>query len=307
MLTAAAMALICTAMAQAETSIYVVEQPELSFLLEAKGDGVYAAYLRAELLCYGAGAHWYEGPQAVTHRAFQVGPVRVQSEDGRLRLLRTHRGPFDSWHEAIKGEVQPDRIVGTFSYFASGEGLGGSCESNAPGFEPEFGQREPPMSFEARRYVPLGSPLATAPDPAAASLYFQSSRQLETFFWVDGSTVTKLQGAARETCTTRGGDRDVRRRSLEPAPPFSVEAGEGRFEARAEKDWPYEVAASRLEGTVHAEGAVGRYRAAIAYREGRRKPFHTRCRTGGRLGDGYVAYHATRYVPVASDPATARG
>jgi hypothetical protein len=292
-------ALLGAATARAETSLYVVDQPELSFVIEAKGSKLYVAYLRAEILCYGAGSHWFEGPEAKTHRAFEVGPVKLQGSDGRLRLVRTRRASFGSSREAIRGEVQPESIVGTFSYFASGAGIGGSCEANAPGFEPQFGEREPPVPFKAQRYVALASPLATPPaDPAAEALYFQSSRQLEALFWIAGGAVTRLDGAAREICTSREGAPEVRRRALEPPPPFPVEAGGGRFEARAGRDWRFEVAASRLEGTVDAEAVAGRYRGAIAYRESRKAPFKAWCRTGGRDGDGEVGYRATRYLPV---------
>lgn len=288
--------------ARAETSLYVVDQPEISFVLEGKGDDVYAAYLSAELLCYGAGGHWFEGPDAVTHRAFQVGPVRLHPIEHGFRLVRTHRDTFESWREVMKVKVQSDRIVGTFSYYASGEALQGNCEANAPRFEPSFGEKEPPVSFEASRYVPLGSPLAPAPAPADAALYFQSSPRIETLIWVDGATVTKLRGAAREICRGRRGHREVRNRALEPEPPFSIEPGTGHFEARAGRDWPFVAAASHLEGTAAAEMIFGRYRATVAYRNDRKSRFYERCRTGGRAGDGYVGYQAIRYVPVQPAP-----
>jgi hypothetical protein len=233
--------------------------------------------------------------------------MKLRRRKGHLRLVRVRRGPFDSEREVIDGDVQPDRIVGSFSYFASGEGLGGSCESDAPGFAPEFGQREPPVSFEARRYVPLGSPLATPPDPAAEALYFQSSGQLEVLLGIQDSTVTELRGAAREACATRGGRHRVRRRVLEPESPFGVEAGENHFAAHAARDWPYLASSALLTGSISTEEVVGDYRAAIAYREGRSKHFQTRCRTGRTGGDGHLRYLATRYLPAQSVPGSAGG
>src|SRR4051794_255802 len=136
--------------AQAETSIYVVDQPEISFVVEVKGEDAYVAYLEAESLCYGAGSHWFEGPNAVTHRAFETGPVRLRPVDGGYRQLRRHSDLYESRREELRLEIRPDRIAGTYSAEACGEAIQGNCETNAPSFEPEFGQSEPPIGFEAR-------------------------------------------------------------------------------------------------------------------------------------------------------------
>jgi hypothetical protein len=285
--------------AQAETSIYVVDQPELSLIFELKGDSLYAAYLDAELLCYGAGSHWFEGASAVRHHEFETKPVKVPSREGRFRLVGRYRDFYESSTEVLSGEVLPDRIVGTFSYEVSGEATQGRCEQNAPGFEPEFGQREPPVSFEAQRYVPLGSPLATVPDPAAEALYFRNTRQLEILLWTSGSEVTKVRGAARQTCFNRRHGRSAFREPLEPVPPFPLGAADGRFDVRAGQDLPYTNAASHLEGWVAGGSVLGRYRAAIASRNGPRKRFYEWCRTGGNEGDGYVGFEAFRYVAAA--------
>ena len=299
---AAVAVLIGAGSAQAETSIYVIDQPELTFVVEVKGEDAYVAYLEAEVLCYGAGGHWFEGPNAVTHRAFGAGPVRLRPVEGGYRLLRRHSDLYESRREDLRLEIRPDRIVGTYSAEASGEAIQGNCETNAPGFEPEFGQSEPPVGFEARPYVPLGSPAATLPDPAAEALYFQASRQIETIFWAIDGTVAKVRGAARETCRSRRGKRFALRRELEPAPPFSIDPATGGFEGRGGREWPYLSATSHLEASASASEILGRYRAAIAYRNGRRKRFYEWCGTGARRGDGYVGFQALRYVPAASAP-----
>jgi hypothetical protein len=286
--------------AQAETSIYVIDQPEISFVVEVKGEDAYVAYLEAESLCYGAGAHWYEGPHAVTHRAFETGPVRLRPVDGGYRLLRRQSDLYEYRREELQLEIGPNRIAGTYSAEAGGEALQGNCETNAPGFEPEFGQNEPPIGFEAPPYVPLGSPAAPLPDPAAEALYFQASRQIETIFWVDDGAVVKAQGVARETCRSRRGKRLALRRELEPDPPFSIDPATGGFEGRGGRDWPYLSAASRLEASASASAVLGRYRARVAYRKGRRKRFYEWCGTGARSGDGYVGFQALRYVPAAA-------
>jgi|GEM_PF-6620531 len=297
---AAAAVLFGAGSAQAETSIYVVDQPELSFVVEVKGEDAYVAYLEAEVLCYGAGGHWFEGPDAVTHRAFQVGPARLRPTRSGFRLVRTHGDAFESRRETITLEVQADRIAGTFSFYARGEAIQGTCEANAPEFEPEFGEQEPPVPFEAQPYVPLGSSAATLPDPAAEALYYQASRQIETIFWVDDGAVAKVRGAAKETCRSRRGKRSALRRQLEPEPPFSIDPATGRFEGRGGRDWPYLSAASRLEASASASKVVGRYRAAIGYRNGPRRRFYQWCRTGARGADGYVGFQALRYVPAVT-------
>lgn len=286
--------------AEAETSLYLTEQPGLSLEFKAEGGSLYVTYLHAVVLCYGAGGHWYEGAKPANHWSFRAKPTKLRRRDGHLRLVRRRSGPFDSEREVLNVEVLADRIVGSFSYFASGEGIGGSCESDAPGFTPEFGQHEPPVSFEAPRYVPLGSPLAAPPDPAAQELYFQGSGQLEILLGVQGSTLTQLRGSAREACENRRGRHRVRRRLLELEPPVALEAGGSALQARASRDWPYLVASSLLTGSVSTEEIAGDYRAAIAYREGRRKPFDARCRTGSRGSDGHLPFRATRYLPVQS-------
>jgi hypothetical protein len=291
--------LLTAGAARAETSLYVVDQPELSLIFEAKGDSLYGAYLDAELLCYGAGSHWFEGANAVRHHEFETKPMLVPSREGRFRLVSRYRDSFDSSTEVLDGEVLPDRIVGTFSYEVAGEGTQGRCEQNAPGFEPEFGQREPAVSFEARRYVPLGRPTAADPDPAAEALYFRNTRQLEILLWASASAVTKVRGAARQTCFNRRHGRSAFREPLEPVPPFPLGAADGRFDVRAGQDFPYTNAASHLEGWVGSRSVLGRYRAAIASRNGPRKRFYEWCRTGGREGDGYVGFEAFRYVPAA--------
>jgi hypothetical protein len=286
--------------ARAETTLYVVDQPEISFVIEVKDGDAYVAYLEAEVLCYGAGGHWYEGADAVTHRAFETGPVRLRPVDGGYRLLRRHSDLYESRQEELRLEISTDRIVGTYSAEASGEAIQGNCETNAPGFEPEFGQSEPPIGFEARSLVPLGSPRAALPDPGAQGLYFHASRQIEAIFWVDNGAVAKVLGVARETCRSRRGERSALRRELEPEPPFSIDPATGRFEGRGEKDWPYLSAASHLEASASASEILGRYRAAIAYRNDRHKRFYEWCRTGARGGDGYVGFRALRYVPAAT-------
>jgi hypothetical protein len=292
--------LLGAASARAETTLYVVDQPELFFLVEVKGEGVYVAYLKAEALCYGAGGHWFEGPDAVTHRAFETGPVRLRPADGGYRLLRRHSDLYESRREELRLEIRPDRIAGTYMAESGGEAIQGNCETNAPGFEPEFGQSEPPVNFEAHPLVPLGSPLASVPDPAAESLYFQASRQIEIISWIENGAVTRIRGVARETCRSRRGNRFARRRVLEPEPPFSIDPATGGSEGRGGRDWPYLSAASHLEASASTSQLLGRYRAAIAYRHGRRKRFYEWCGTGARGGDGYVVFQALRYVPAAA-------
>ncbi len=300
LLTVLATTLLGAASARAETTLYVVDQPELFFVAEVKGETVYAAYLEAESLCYGAGSHWYEGPAAVTHRAFETGPVRLRPVDGGYRLLRRHSDLYESSREELRLQIRPDRIAGTYLAENSGEAIQGSCETNAPGFEPESGgQSEPPIGFEARPYVPLGSPRATLPDPGAEALYFQASRQIETVFWVEGGAVTRIRGVARDACRSRRGKRYALRRELEPEPPFSIDPATGVFEGRGGRDWPYLSATSHLEASASVSQLLGRYRAAIASRNGRRKRFYEWCGTGAPGSDGYVGFQALRYVPAA--------
>jgi hypothetical protein len=299
LLTVLATMLLGAASARAETTLYVVDQPELSFVVQVKGEDVYVAYLEAEALCYGAGGHWFEGPDAVTHRAFETGPVRLRPVDGGYRLVRRHSDLYESRREELRLEIRPDGIAGNYLAESGGEAIQGNCETNAPGFEPDFGESEPPVGFEARPFVPLGSPLASAPDPAAESLYFQASRQIETIFWVGDGAVVRLRGVARESCRSRRGKRFALRRELEPEPSFSLDPTSGRLEARGGRNWPYLSAASHLEAWVSASELLGRYRAAIAYRNGRRKRFYEWCGTGARGGDGYVGFQAVRYVQAA--------
>jgi hypothetical protein len=299
MLVAVAM-LSAAGSAQAETTLYVVDQPEISFVVEVKGEDAYVAYLEAESLCYGAGAHWYEGSDAVTHRAFEIGPVRLRPVDGGYRLLRRSRDLYESRREELRLEIQPERIAGTYSAENSGEAIQGNCETNAPGFEPGVGQSEPPIGFEARPYVPLGSPRATLPDPSAEALYFHASRQIETISWIEDGALTKILGVAREACHSRRGKHFALRRQLEPEPPFTIDPATGGFEARGGREWRYLSAASHLEATVSVSQILGSYRAAIAYRNGRRKRFYEWCETGARGGDGYVDFEASRYVPAAA-------
>jgi hypothetical protein len=285
-------AMSCAELARAETSIYVAEQPGLSLVLKAEGKSVYATYLHAELLCYGAGGHWHEGAEAVSHRAFQASPVELRRRESEIRLVRSSRGEFDSWREVIAGKVLPDRIVGTFSYYASGEALAGKCESNRPGFEPQFGEREPPVPFEAKRYAPLGSPLAAAPDPAAAALYFAGSRALELYLWVEGRSVTRIHGAAELACASRKGRRSSKRAALGLEAPYLL--GEDRsFDARTSLDYGFRTRSARLVGTVSETAVAGSFRILATHRS---RDDLTRCRTGRRGGDGYVPYSATRYV-----------
>jgi hypothetical protein len=286
--------------AQAETTLYVVDQPELFFVAEVRNESVYAAYLEAEALCYGSGAHRSEGPTVVTHRAFETGPVRLRPVNGAYRLLRRHRDLYESSREELRVQIRPDRLSGTYLAENSGEAIQGTCETNAPGFESGVGASEPPISFEARPYVPLGSPRATLPDPDAEALYFQAARPTETIFWVDDGSVAKMRGVAREACHSRRGKRFALRRELEPEPPFSIDPVTGRFDGRGGRDWPSLSASSHLEASVSASAVLGRYRAAIAYRNGRRKRFYEWCGTGARGADGYVAFQALRYVPAAA-------
>ena len=292
--------LLAAGSAQAETTLYVVDQPEISFVVEVKNEAVYAAYLEAESLCYGAGAHWFEGPSVVTHRAFQTGPVGLRAVDGGYRLLRRHRDIYESSREELRLRIQSDRITGTYRAENSGEAIQGKCETNAPGFEPEsVAASEPPIGFEARPLVPLGSPRATLPDPAAEALYFQSSRPIEAIFWIEDGTVTKMRGVAREACHSRRGKRFALRRELEPEPPFPIDPATGVSSARGGRDWSYLSATSHMEATATVSQLLGRYRAAIAYRNGRRKRFYEWCGTGARGGDGYVGFQALRYVAAA--------
>src|SRR4051812_49290962 len=174
-------ALLGAASARAETSIYVVEQPGLSLVLKAEGGDVYVTYLRARIICRGAGSHWEESNEA-THRAFEDGPVKLHRSGGRLRLVRGENGEYESSREVIEGRIQGGRIIGSFSLYASGEGIGGSCESDAPEFEQKSGaEREPPVPFGARRYVPFNSPLAGAANPGEEALYFAGSKSFEIY------------------------------------------------------------------------------------------------------------------------------
>jgi hypothetical protein len=293
----------CARSAHAETSIYVAGQPGLSLVLKAEGEDFYATYLRTVITCRGAGSHWFETSQA-NHWAFQQGPQKLQRSGRRIRLVRNRRVPFGSEGEAIKGEVQPDRIVGTWSTFASGEGVGGRCEQDAPGFEPEFGEREPPVSFEAQRYVPLDSPLATMPDPTAEALYFVASKALEIYLWIGGQSVTRVYGTVELTCESRKGELFSKRAALGLASPFAL-SYEDSFDARAALDYGFRTRAVRMTGSVDAVGAVGSFHAASTQRDDGRLAM--RCRTGSRGGDGYVGYRAIRYVLARGKPVTTGG
>lgn len=289
--------LIGAASARAGTSIYVVEQPGLSLLLKAEDGDVYASYLRARIICRGAGSHWEESNEA-THRAFEDGPVKFHRQGGRLRLVRGRSSEYDSSREVIEGRIQGGRIIGSFSLYASGEGIGGSCESDAPGFEPELGaEREPPVPFGARRYVPLNSPLSGVPDPGEEALYFAGSRSSEIYLRVDGGALTQVRGTAVMHCVTRRGKAPARRRSLGFKPPYPLDSENGTFDARAAYDYGFRARSARLTGTVDKEAAVGRLRILSRNRDHHR--ISSQCETGRRGGGGYVGYSALRYLPVA--------
>lgn len=289
-------ALVSAASARAETSVYVVEQPGLSLVLKAEGGDVYATYLRARIICRGAGSHWEESNEA-THRAFEDGPVKMRRRGSSLHLRRGRSGPFDSSSETIEAKIEQDRIVGTFSSFASGEGIGGSCESDAPGFEPESGEREPPVAFEARRYVPLGSSLETDRNASAEDLYFAHSRGLEIYLSVAGGNVTQVRGTALLLCANRKGTIPARRRQLGLDPPYAIGADRS-FDAREELDYGFRAREARLTGTVADGEVVGSLRIAGLNRSRDRKRIASRCLTGPLGGDGYIGYSATRYLPV---------
>jgi len=287
----------CAGSARAETSIYVAKQPGLDLVLKADGEDVYATYLRATLICRGAGSHWEESNEA-TDWAFTKGPVELRRRGGGLSLIRLRNGPFDSSREVVRGRIQPDRIVGSFSFFASGEGIGGTCEADAPGFEPEFGEREPAVPFEAQRYVPLGTPLASAPDPAEEALYFTSSKLFEIYLGVEGGSLARVHGTAMLSCLTPMGKTPARRYSLGFDPPYPLDGQELSFDAQATFDYGFKARFAQLTGTVDEEAAAGRLRIFSSHRAG--SHVTSRCRTGQIGGDGYLAFSAGRYLPVTA-------
>lgn len=288
--------LIGAASARAETSIYLVEQPGLSLVLIAERGDFYATYLRARIICRGAGSHWEERNEA-THQAFESGPVKLHRRGARLRLVRGRNGLFDSSREVIEGRIQGGRIVGSFSLYTSGEGIGGSCESDAPGFEPKSpAEREPPVPFGARRYVSRDSPLAGAPDPGEEALYFAGSKSFEIYLWVGDEGLTQVRGTAVMVCGTRKGQAPSRRRLLGFNPPYPLDA-DASFDARAALDFGYRARSAQLSGTVEREAVVGMFRILTSNRA--RHRVTSRCRTGRRGGDGYVGYSALRYLPLA--------
>jgi hypothetical protein len=288
--------LLGAASARAETSIYVTEQPGLSLVFKAEDGDVYVTYLRARIICRGAGSHWEESNEA-THRAFEDGPVKLHRRGGRLRLVRGSNGEFESSREVIEARVQAGRIIGSFSLHASGEGIGGSCESDASGFEPQSSaEREPPVSFAARRYVPFDSPLAGASDPAEEALYFAGSKSFEIYLRVGGEALTQVRGTAVTRCATRRGNAPSRRRSLGLDPPYPLD-GEGGFDARAAYDYGFRARSARLTGMVDKEAVVGSF--GILNRNRAHHRVTSQCQTGRRGGDASVPYLATRYVPAA--------
>src|SRR3954447_22496405 len=64
--------------ANAETSLYLAEQPGLSLELKAEGGSLYVTYLHAVVLCYGAGGHWYEGARPADHWSFRAKSMKLR-------------------------------------------------------------------------------------------------------------------------------------------------------------------------------------------------------------------------------------
>lgn len=279
--------------AQAETSIYVAEQPGFSITLKAEGRHVFVTSLRDTGYCRGTGGHRDEVTEG-KGESFLGGPEELERTGRHLHYSEKVTETFYS-RTVIDAEIRPDAIVGSYlsESSSSAEGDGG-CQTGSPDGDPR-------VYFTAERYVPLGSELAAAPDPAAAAIYFAGSQPIEIYLWVEDGAVTDVRGSTFDTCISRHRKRPHRRVERSRGapllyPPFAVSPADGSFYGT----WGFRSSSfgrsSRFGGTVGETEVVGALsETSKVWHRGR---VVQRCHTGTGP-KGWVPYQATRYVPVA--------
>jgi hypothetical protein len=272
----------------AETSIYVAEQPGFSITFKAVGRQVFVTSLRSSGYCKGTPGQ----PEYTSwHGESFLGPPGKLERDGR----RLHYGSKNTEvfyaETAIDAEIGPEAIVGTYMNASAGPAEGeGDCSTGTP----DGGPRVP---FEAKRYVPIGSELATAPDPTAAAIYFADARLLEIYLWVEGMAVTDVRARTLATCVGAKGNVYRSRGRFYLELPLALNAHD-RFSWGEKFENGTISRRSRFSGLVGETATVG----ALAEREEGRQGGRVteRCRTGDGPR-GWVHYRAVRYVPVAPE------
>lgn len=284
-------ALVGASSARAETPIYIAEQPGFSITLKAEGRNVFVTSLQALGYCRGVGGEedWVTESEG---KSFLGGPQELERKGSRLRYLEKVTDVFYS-RTGINAQIHPDAIVGTYFHETSSSGEGdGGCQSG--GFD------DPRVSFEAKRYAPYDSPLAAAPDPAAPSIYFASTKPIEIYLWVKDGTVSDARATVSGRCIRLHRKKKPHRkveRTLGAAllyPPFPISATDGSFSASWGFGGGYSRS-SRFLGTVEEWATSGSLSETETLRH--RGRVMMRCHSGsGRKG--WVPYRATRYVPV---------
>jgi hypothetical protein len=281
-------ALLGAGSAQAETSIYVAEQPGFSITLKAKGRRVFVTTLRDTGYCRGTGAHRDEITEG-KGESFLGGPAELERTGSHLHYSEKVTETFYS-RTVLNATLRPDAIVGTYLSESSSpvEGDGG-CQTGTPDGDPR-------VYFTAKRYVPLGSELAVPPDPAAPAIYLANTRTIEMYLWVDGGAVTDVRGTIVETCL-RPHHRPYRSRGhFLLYPPFALSPSDGSFSTEAHYDSSAIRRAVYLSGMVADAETAGLLRETYEARE--RGRLEERCGTG-TAKRGWVPYRAIRFVPVA--------
>jgi hypothetical protein len=287
---AASALLICAGPARAETSIYIAEQPGFSITFKAEGRHVFVTSLRSSGYCKGTPGQ----PEIIeeTGESFLGGPEELERSGRHIHYGYTVTETFYS-QEVIDGEIRPDSIIGTYMRATGGPAEGeGPCYTGTPGGGTK-------VSFEAARYVPFDSELATTPDPTAKAIYFGNAKLIEIYLWIDDAAVTDVRGSALDTCVwPQRRRRKVERSRGAPLlfPPFPLSAPDGSFYGSWGVRNRVLSRSSRFLGVVAEDTVTGTLSETSKGRSGGRVT--ERCHTG-RGDRGWILYRAIRYVPVA--------
>jgi hypothetical protein len=288
MLALGAMLAVAAPASASDTSIYLASGPGYSLTFKAEGGRVFATFLGSTTYCHGDGSHKDERNEG-SFSSFKERPVELHRAGAHLRLVIDEESPFESDLQTIDAELRPDGIVGSYSKVSSGEGLGGTCQTNSY-------EGDPGVPFEAVRYVPLGSDQAAASDPGAQAVYFANTDPFEIYFWVGGGRM-EARGSAGRSCAGRWHGYYPRRQAFELSSTLHLTRAGGRFDARSGEGTYFEVESSRILGAVGDREIVGSLRLrAVAWRHGHS---YFWCRATGSGKNGNVGYRAIRYVPAA--------